>query len=102
MHSFWVIFQKAFMTKARTKSFIITTLVVVASFFLLANIPNIISVFDGEESEENVLHVLDETTELVPELQTQLDLMDSGIKAVPTYLTEDELQESITEGTIDD
>lgn len=102
MYSFWIIFKQAFMTKARTKSFIITTLIVVASFFLLANIPNIISAFEGDEAEENVLHVLDENTGLVPELQTQFDLMDSGIEAVPTYLTEEELQESIEEGTIDD
>ena len=102
MHSFWIIFKQAFITKARTKSFIITTLVVVASFFLLANIPNLIAFFDGEESEENMLHVLDETTGLTPELQTQLDLMDSGIEAVPTYLTEEELQKSLAEGIIDD
>ena len=102
MHSFWIIFKQAFITKARTKSFIITTLIVVASFFLLANIPNIIAIFDGDGAEENTLHVLDETNGLIPELQNQLDLADSGIEAVPTFLTEEELQQSIEEGTIDD
>ncbi|MBF6634379.1 MAG: ABC transporter permease [Planococcus sp. (in: Bacteria)] len=102
MHSFWIIFKQAFMTKARTKSFIITTLVVVAAFFLLANISNIIAVFDGDETEENVLHVLEEAPGLVPDLQAQLEALDSGIQVVPTYLTEEELQESIAEGTIDD
>ena len=49
MHSFWIIFKQAFLTKARTKSFIITTLVVAASFFLLANLSNIIALVDGDE-----------------------------------------------------
>lgn len=102
MHSFWIIFKQAFLTKAKTKSFIITTLVVVGSFFLLANIPNIIAAFEGDEADENVLHVLDETTGLVPELQAQFDLMDSGIQAETTALTEEELQESIADGMIDD
>src|SRR5690606_27973092 len=102
MHSFWIIFKQSFMTKARTKSFIITTRVVVAAFFILSNISNIIEVFDGDETEENVLHVLEEAPGLVPDLQAQLEALDSGIQVVPTYLTEEELQESIAEGTIDD
>src|SRR5690606_30846632 len=56
----------------------------------------------GDETEENVLHVLEEAPGLVPDLQAQLEALDSGIQVVPTYLTEEELQESIAEGTIDD
>ncbi|MGB6406814.1 MAG: ABC transporter permease [Planococcus donghaensis] len=102
MHSFWIIFKQAFITKARTKSFIITTGVVVAAFFLLANISNIIAIFDGDENEENTLHVVSETPVLLENLQAQLALMNSEIEAVPTPLPEADLQESITEGTIDD
>ncbi len=102
MHSFWIIFKQAFLTKAKTKSFIITTVIVVAAFFLLANISNIVAIFDGEEPEENVLYVLSEETELLENLQVQLALMETDIKVVPAHLTETELQESITEGTIDD
>src|SRR5690606_41881471 len=76
MHSFWIIFKQAFMTKARTKSFIITTLVVVAAFFLLANISNIIAVFGGDERDENVLHVLEEARGLVPDLPARVEAPD--------------------------
>lgn len=102
MHSFWIIFKQAFLTKAKTKSFIITTILVVASFFLLANVSNIIAIFDEKEPDENVLHVWSEEIKLLESLQVQLALMEADIEAVATYLTETELQESITEGTIDD
>ena len=88
------------MTKARTKSFIITTIIVAAAFFLLANLPAIIESFAGDE-ESQVLHVVDESGELVPQLQAQLEQGDSNIQAMPTNLSEDELQEGIAEGTIE-
>ncbi|WP_033542918.1 ABC transporter permease [Planococcus sp. CAU13] len=100
MNSFWIIFKQAFMTKARTKSFIITTIIVAAAFFLLANLPAIIESFAGDE-ESQVLHVVDDSGELVPQLQAQLEQADSNIQAMPTDLSEDELQEGIAEGTID-
>lgn len=100
MHSFWIIFKQAFMTKARTKSFIITTLIVAAGFFLLANLPNIIDAFSGEGGD-NVIHVVDKSGELVAQLQAQLEQSDSEIQAMPTDLSEEELKQGITEGTIE-
>lgn len=100
MHSFWIIFKQAFMTKARTKSFIITTIIVAAAFFLLANLPNIIESFGGDEDGQ-VLHVIDESSELVPQLQAQFEQTDSDIQAMPTEMSEEELRQGITEGTIE-
>ena len=100
MHSFWIIFKQAFMTKARTKSFIITTIIVAAAFFLLANLPNIIESF-GDDEEGQVLHVIDESGELTPQLQAQLEQSQSDIQAMPTEMSEEELQQGITEGTIE-
>ena len=100
MHSFWIIFKQAFMTKARTKSFIITTIIVAAAFFLLANLPNIIESFGGDEDGQ-VLHVIDESSELVLQLQAQFEQTDSDIQAMPTEMSEEELRQGITEGTIE-
>ncbi len=100
MHSFWIIFKKAFLTKAKTKSFIVTTIIVAASFFLMANLPNIIESFDGEDEAE-VLHVLDPSGELTPLLQAQLAAAGSPIQAMPTEMSESELRDGIMEGTID-
>lgn len=100
MHSFWIIFKQAFLTKARTKSFIITTIIVAAAFFLLANLPNIIESFGGD-GEGQVIHVIDNKGDLMPLLQEQLKQSDSGIQAMPTDMSEEELQQGITEGTIE-
>lgn len=100
MHSFWIIFKQAFMTKALTKSFIITTIIVSAAFFLLANLPNIIQSFSGD-ADGQVLHVIDESGELAAQLQAQLEMADSDIQAMPTLMSEAELRAGITEGTIE-
>ena len=44
MREFWIIFKQAFMTKAKTKSFIITTAIMIAAVFLFANISKIIDI----------------------------------------------------------
>lgn len=100
MHSFWIIFKQAFLTKARTKSFIATTVIVAASFFLLANLTNIIELVDGGDETE-VLHVLDESGQLTPLLQEQLAAAGSPVQAMPTEMSEPELREGISEGTIE-
>lgn len=101
MHSFWIIFKQAFLTKARTRSFILTTIIVAASFFLLANLSNIIGMFDGEGDDAEVLHVIDPSGDLTPLLQEQLAAADSPVQAMPTDMTESELREGISEGTIE-
>ncbi|PSL30621.1 ABC-2 type transport system permease protein [Planomicrobium soli] len=100
MHSFWIIFKQAFLTKATTKSFIITTVIVCASFFLLANMSKILDVFQGED-EDHVLYIVDESGELAPRLQEQLQLADRDIQAVPTEQTEKELKEGIVADTVE-
>ncbi|MGK7379546.1 ABC transporter permease [Planococcus sp. 1R117A] len=101
MHSFWIIFKQAFLTKAKTKSFIITTVVVCAAFFLLANLSNIIEAFQGNDEKANVLPVIDDSGELVPVLQRQLEMANSDTQAMPTDLTEQQLKEGVSEGTIE-
>ena len=53
MREFMIIFNQAFVTKAKTKSFIITTALMIAAVFLFANMEKIIdtvqNVTGGEE-----------------------------------------------------
>ncbi|HEY9570764.1 MAG TPA: ABC transporter permease, partial [Metalysinibacillus sp.] len=42
MREFWIIFKQAFMTKAKTKSFIITTIIMMLGIVLMTNITTII------------------------------------------------------------
>ena len=42
MREFWIIFKQAFMTKAKTKSFVITTIIMMLGIVLMTNITTII------------------------------------------------------------
>lgn len=101
MYSFWIIFKQAFKTKAMTKSFMITTLVVVASFFLLANLPSIIDSFDGNDSSQQTLQVVDETGQYTEALQAQLDQQDSAIQLEASALSEEQLRSDVEAGEME-
>ncbi|ALS74594.1 hypothetical protein AUC31_04760 [Planococcus rifietoensis] len=101
MYSFWIIFKQAFKTKAMTKSFMITTLVVVASFFLLANLPSIIESFDGDDNSQQTLQVVDVTGQYTEALQAQLDQQDSAIQLEVSALSEEQLRSDVEAGEMD-
>ena len=105
MRDFWTIFKQSFWTKASTKSFIITTLVVIAGIFLMANISSIISkvqdigVF-GDGADESEIYVIDETGSLKTPLQQQLDAVDSGLILITSNDSIDELKDQISDEEI--
>ncbi len=101
MYSFWIIFKQAFKTKAMTKSFMITTLVVVAYFFLFANLPSIIESFSGDDDSQQTLQVLDGTGQSTEALQAQLSQQDSTIQLEASKLSEQQLKTEVEEGNID-
>lgn len=64
MREFWLVFKQAFMTKAKTKSFIITTIIMVLALFLMANLNRVIDGFTsltgGDETDVVFLVTEDE------------------------------------------
>jgi ABC-2 type transport system permease protein len=105
MRDFWIIFKHSFWTKANTKSFFITTLIVIAGIFLMSNISTIISkvqdsgVFGDDVNKDQVL-VIDDSNRILEPLQSQLSLVESEIKLVPSYDTVSELEQQIKEEKI--
>ena len=105
MLDFWTIFKQSFWTKAKTKAFVITTLIVVAGIFLMANISTIISkvqevgVF-GDGANEDIIYVIDDSGSLVDQLQQQLDVKESGITLKATTDSIKELGNQITDEKI--
>jgi len=105
MRDFWTIFKQSFWTKAKTKSFVITTLIVVAGIFFMANLSSIISkvqdvgVFSGGLDDHTIL-VVDKSGSIVTQLQRQLDMSDSGITLKVTTNSNDELEKQITDKEI--
>ena len=105
MRDFWTIFKQSFWTKAKTKSFVITTLIVVAGIFLMANIATIITkiqdagVFGGGP-EKDTIYIVEENVQLLDQLQQQLNASESGITLKATTKTVDELEQQITDEKI--
>jgi ABC-2 type transport system permease protein len=105
MREFMIIFKQAFMTKAKTKSFIITTSIMIAAVFLFANMEKIIdtvkSATGGDKDSSEVLQVLDESGVLADRLKVQLELNESDIKVELSGKSEKALTEQVKEGEID-
>jgi len=105
MREFMIIFKQAFMTKAKTKSFIITTSVMIVAVFLFANMERIIdsvkSATGGDEESSEVLQVLDESGVLADRLKMQLESTESDIKIELSSKSDTTLTEQVKEGEID-
>ncbi|WP_301107347.1 ABC transporter permease [Sporosarcina sp.] len=103
MREFWIIFKQSFVTKAKTKSFFITTLIMVAGIFLFANLPSLISSVSkliGDGEEDKVL-VLDDSGVLLERLQQQLKLSDEEIAVESANETKEQLEKQVEEEKID-
>ncbi|PID14094.1 hypothetical protein CSV63_14405 [Sporosarcina sp. P34] len=97
MREFWIIFKQSFLTKAKTKSFFITTLIMVAGIFLFANLPSImerVGKMMGNEEDDRVL-VVDESGVLFDRLLEQLQRNEQGISLELTEDSPDQLSEQV-------
>ncbi|GKV66986.1 MULTISPECIES: ABC transporter permease [unclassified Sporosarcina] len=103
MREFWIIFRQSFLTKAKTKSFFITTLIMVAGIFLFANLPGLIntaSKWIGDGEEDKVL-VLDDSGVLMERLQPQLKLNEEEITIEIANETKEQLEKQVEAEKID-
>ncbi|MDW0114899.1 ABC transporter permease [Sporosarcina saromensis] len=104
MREFWIVFKHAFLSKAKAKSFYITTAIMVAAIFLFANFSKIIDTVQtitGGDETENRLYVVDESGELVGKLQAQLEVVGSDLKVEQAEDAEQVLMEKVTSEEID-
>lgn len=96
MREFWIIFKQSFLTKAKTKSFFITTLIMVAGIFLFANLPGIIDKIGeltGSDEQDRVV-VIDRSGVLFDRLDEQLGQVD-GISLETSEDSNEQLQEQV-------
>lgn len=78
MNNFWIILFHTYLSKLKTKSFIVTTVITVAIVFALTNMTNIIDFFNKGEANEKIA-VIDETSSIVEPLQQQLEASNSEL-----------------------
>ncbi|MDR4887215.1 ABC transporter permease [Fredinandcohnia sp. QZ13] len=93
MSKFWIILLHTYVSKLKTKSFIITTLITALIIFGLANIQTIIEKFDKDETSH--VAVLTESNELYQAYEQTLTPMASDIIIEKMDGTEAEAKERV-------
>ncbi|CAG9622546.1 ABC transporter permease [Sutcliffiella rhizosphaerae] len=99
MNKFWVILSHTYLSKLKSKSFIISTLVTTLLIIGLTNIQSIIEIFSKEE--EKVIAVLDEDNSVLPLLEKQLTLTPNSNIQLEEVNNESDAEEKVTEGEYD-
>ena len=79
MSSFWTILFHTYVSKLKTKSFIITTVITALIFIALTNMTNIIEYFSKDDQTEKIA-VIDESGELFPLFETQMKTINQEWK----------------------
>ncbi|WP_026692644.1 ABC transporter permease [Peribacillus kribbensis] len=74
MNKFWIIFWHTYLTKVKSKSFIISTLIMLLFALGATNITKIINLFEGDDSKDQVAAVTADP-EQYPLLQQQLNIL---------------------------
>lgn len=86
-----------YLSKLKTKSFIITTIITVLFVVALSNMSNIIQFFDKEEASEKIA-VIDETKGLFEPLSEQLQAMSASIVLEAVNQGEEEAEKAVENG----
>jgi len=97
MNKFWIILFHTYLSKLKTKSFIITTLLTVVITLGLTNMSNIIEVFDKGGDKEKVA-VLDETGQLFAPLKEQMSALNKNLSLEEFDGTQKEAEQAVEEG----
>ncbi|WP_174730571.1 ABC transporter permease [Mesobacillus harenae] len=78
MNNFFIILIHTFLTKLKTKSFIITTVLTIVIMLALTNMQNIINFFN-EDGQTDTVAVIDETGQLFSPLKEQLEPLNEDL-----------------------
>ncbi|MBZ5748882.1 ABC transporter permease [Metabacillus rhizolycopersici] len=100
MNKFWIMVVHTYLSKIKSKSFIITTLVMALVLFGISNISTIIEAFNKDE-EAKSFAVLDETNEYYTMFENNLVASGVPIEVEKSTLSESELDEQVLAEEID-
>jgi ABC-2 type transport system permease protein len=100
MNKFWIILAHTYMSKVKSKSFIITTAVTLILILGLTNLSNVMEYFNKGESGEEIA-VVDESGALFSPLKQQVEAVNEDIKLTKFTGDEEAAKEAIREGEYD-
>ncbi len=97
MNNFWIILFHTYLTKLKTKSFIITTILTVVLVLGLTNMSNIINFFNDGDGDDKIA-VLDETGVLFEPLKEQLKATGADVQLEAFAADDKEAEKGVKEG----
>ncbi|MCB5236619.1 ABC transporter permease [Niallia circulans] len=97
MNSFWIILFHTFLSKFKTKSFLITTAITLLFVVALTNLTTIIDTFSGEEGKTEVA-VIDQSDSLLPIIQEATKTLNEDLELVPYKDREESAKKEVEEG----
>ncbi|MGN8844039.1 MULTISPECIES: ABC transporter permease [unclassified Bacillus (in: firmicutes)] len=97
MNSFWIILFHTFLSKFKTKSFLITTAITLILVIALTNLTTIIETFSGEDEKTEVA-VIDQSSSLLPVIQEAIQTMNEDVKLISFEDSEESAKKEVEEG----
>ncbi|QPC45980.1 ABC transporter permease [Mangrovibacillus cuniculi] len=100
MNKFFTSLGHTYLTKLKSKSFIITTAIFILAIIVLSNLSTIIDVFDREEDQE-VVHMISADAEIASVVAAQLKAIDNELKIELVDESQEKQEKLVRDGTID-
>jgi ABC-2 type transport system permease protein len=97
MNNFFIILFHTYISKLKTKSFLVTTVLTALVLITLTNIPRIIDFFE-KDGEVDKIAVIDETGQLLAPLEQQLLAGENGVELVEFTGNVKEAEKKVEEG----
>lgn len=98
MNKFWIVLAHTYLTRIKSKSFLVTTAIFLVFIVGLGNIDRIIDLFSGDRIDQ--VAVIDDTDQLFQELVQQNELADTSFELVAYQDTLAEAEEEILSGEL--
>jgi ABC-2 type transport system permease protein len=99
MNKFWIILSHTYMTRVKSKSFIISTVITLLFIVGLANFQSIIEMF-ADESDDRVA-VIDESNNLLETFSKQVAAAEASVEIITFDGTEEEAKDMVQKGEFD-
>src|SRR5699024_4730662 len=99
MNKFWVVFSHTYMSKLKSKPFIISTVITLLFIFAIANIQSIIEFFASDEGDR--IAVIDYSEQLFDPLQQSTQEVDENLELVPFSASEEDGRVAVNEEEFD-
>ena len=96
MNKFWIVLSHSFMTRFKSKSFIITTVIFLLFIIGLGNVDRIIALFDSDDIDQ--VAVIDDTGELYQGLVEQSERLEANFDIVDYDGTVEEAEDEVLSG----